>query len=198
MERPSDPRKQPSLDEIVTRSAAAIADHIRRAAALAKSEMDLQIDVAAALKKFAGDAKITLGGHNNVTIATGRPDSVYGSVIVEYKEPGKLSPNKDAARNKELIDQLKQRFYDMRREEHRQWNSMFGVGTDGKYFIFLRFRDDKWTDQEPLEVNRYSTERFLWALYNLGQKGKPHQPEYLHGDFGSGSPIAQEAVRALD
>ena len=49
---------------------------------------------------------------------------------------------------------------------------MFGVGTDGKYFIFLRFRDDKWTDQEPLEVNRYSTERFLWALYNLGQKGK--------------------------
>jgi len=160
--------------------------------------MDLQIDVAAALKKFAGDAKITLEGHHNVTIATGRPDSVYGSVIVEYKEPGKLSPNKDAARNKELIDQLKQRFYDMRREEHRQWNSMFGVGTDGKYFIFLRFRDDKWTDQEPLEVNRYSTERFLWALYNLGQKGKPHQPEYLHGDFGSGSPIAQEAVRALD
>jgi SAM-dependent methyltransferase len=197
MERPADSRSQPSLDEIVTRSAAAIADQIRRAAALAKSEMDLQIDVAAALKKFAGDAKITLEGHHNVTIATGRPDSVYGSVIVEYKEPGNLSPNKDAANNKKVIDQLKKRFYDMRREEHRQWNSMFGVGTDGKYFIFLRFRDDKWTDQEPLEVNRYSTERFLWALYNLGQKGKPYQPEYLHGDFGSDSQTAQEGVRAL-
>ena len=197
MERPADSRSQPSLDEIVTRSAAAIADQIRRAAALAKSEMDLQIDVAAALKKFAGDAKITLEGHHNVTIATGRPDSVYGSVIVEYKEPGKLSLNKDAGPNKALIDQLKKRFYDMRREEHRQWNSMFGVGTDGKYFIFLRFRDDKWTDQEPLEVNRYSTERFLWALYNLGQKGKPYQPEYLHGDFGSDSQTAQEGVRAL-
>jgi hypothetical protein len=177
MERPADSRNQPSLDEIVTRSAAAIADQIRGAAALAKSEMDLQIDVAAALKKFAGDAKITLEGHHNVTIATGRPDSVYGSVIVEYKEPGKLSSNKDAASNKAVIDQLKKRFYDMRREEHRQWNSMFGVGTDGKYFIFLRFRDEKWTDQEPLEVNRYSTERFLWALYNLGQKGKPYQPD---------------------
>jgi SAM-dependent methyltransferase len=197
MERPAGSRSQPSLDEIVTRSAAAIADQIRRAAALAKSEMDLQIDVAAALKKFAGDAKITLEGHHNVTIATGRPDSVYGSVIVEYKEPGKLSPNKDAAPNKAVIDQLKKRFYDMRREEHRQWNSMFGVGTDGKYFIFLRFRDDKWTDQEPLEVNRYSTERFLWALYNLGQKGKPYQPEYLNGDFGSGSQTAQEGARVL-
>ncbi len=85
----------------------------------------------------------------------------------------------------------------MRREENRHWPSMFGVGTDGKYFIFLRFRDEKWTDQEPLEVNRYSTERFLWALYNLGQKGKPYQPEYLHGDFGSESPIAQAGIGTL-
>ena len=96
-----------------------------------------------------------------------------------------------------MIDQLKKRFYDMKREEKRQWSSMFGVGTDGKYFIFLRFRDEKWTDQEPLEINRYSTERFLWALYNLGQKGKPYQPEYLHGDFGSESPVAQDGVATL-
>src|SRR5208282_307636 len=85
----------------------------------------------------------------------------------------------------------------MRRQENRSMNSMFGVGTDGKYFIFVRFRDEKWTDEEPLEVNRHSTERFLWALYNLGQKGKPYQPEYLHGDFGSDSLIAQEGVRTL-
>ena len=125
---PTKPSKPESLDEIVGQSAAVIAEQIRRAAAMAKSEMDLQIDVAGALRKFAGDAKITLEGHHNVTIATGRPDSVYGSVIVEYKEPGKLSPNKDAAPNKAVIDQLKKRFYDMLREENRQWNSMFGVG----------------------------------------------------------------------
>ena len=73
MERPADSRSQPSLDEIVSRSAAAIADQIRRAAALAKSEMDLQIDVAGALKKFAVDAKITLEGHNNITDRHGPP-----------------------------------------------------------------------------------------------------------------------------
>lgn len=192
------PLKQASLDEIVSHSAVVIAEQIQRAADWSKSEMDLQIEVAGIIKDFARMAKIkTLEGHSNVTIATGRPDSVYGSVIVEYKEPGNLSPKKDAAPNKKVIAQLKQRFYDMNREEHRNWSSMFGVGTDGKYFIFLRFRDDKWTDQEPLPVNRYSTERFLWALYNLGQKGKPYQPEYLHGDFGSDSPIAQEGVRDL-
>lgn len=196
-DRPTHSRTQPSLDEIVSQSAVVIAQQIQNAAAWAKSEMDLQVELAGALKEFARRAQIKLEGHHNVTIATGRPDSVYGSVIVEYKDPGTLSPNKDAAPNKALIDQLKKRFYDLRREENRNWNSMFGAGTDGKYFIFLRFRDDKWTDQEPLPVNRYSTEMFLWALYNLGQKGKPYQPEYLHGDFGSGSPVAREGVGAL-
>jgi hypothetical protein len=189
--------KPESLDEIVSHSAVTLAEQIHAAAAWAKSEMDLQIEVAAALKSFGQRARITLEGHHNVTIATGRPDSVYNSVVVEYKAPGTLSSSKESSANKALIDQLKKRFYDMRREEHRAWNSMFGVGTDGNYLIFLRFRDDKWTDQEPLEVNRYSAERFLWALYNLGQKGKPYQPEYLHGDFGAESEIARDGVRTL-
>ena len=197
-ETPTSHPKPESLDEIVSRSAITLAEQIQQAAVWAKSEeMDLQVEVAHALKDFAKRAQIKLEGHHNVTVVTGRPDSVYGSVIVEYKDPGYLSSNKEAAPNKALIEQLKRRFYDMNREEHRNWQSMFGVGTDGKYFIFLRFRDDKWTDQELLEVNRYSAERFLWALYNLGQKGKPYQPEYLHGDFGSDSPVAQEGVRTL-
>ena len=91
-DRPAEPRSQPSLDEIVSQRAVVVAEQIQKAAAWAKSEMDLQIEVAAAPNAFARDAKITLEGHHNVTVATGRPDSVYGSVIVEYKEPGKLSP----------------------------------------------------------------------------------------------------------
>ena len=84
---PVDFRKPESLDEIVSHSAAVLADQIQKAAAWAKSEMDLQVEVAGALKEFARRAQITLEGHHNVTIATGRPDSVYGSVIVEYKDP---------------------------------------------------------------------------------------------------------------
>ncbi len=64
-------------------------------------------------------------------------------------------------------------------------NNLFGVGCDGKLFIFVRFRDEKWQVEEPVEVNKISTERFLWALYNLGVKGKPFQPEYLASDFGA-------------
>lgn len=85
----------------------------------------------------------------------------------------------------------------MRAEHRYELNTMFGVGLDGNYFIFIRFRDDKWHVQEPVEVNKYSAERFLWALYNLGQKGKPFSSEYLAGDFGSESKLAQDGVRAL-
>ena len=190
-------KKPESLDEIVSHSALVLAEQIQNAAAWAKSEMDLQVEVAGALKGFAQRAQIKLEGHHNVTVAEGRPDSVYGAVIIEYKDPGTLSLSKDAAPNRALIEQLRKRFYDMKREENRPWSSMFGVGTDGKFFVFLRFRDEKWTDQEPLPVDRYSTGRFLWALYNLGQKGKPYQPEYLHGDFGSESEIARDGINSL-
>jgi hypothetical protein len=145
-DKPVNSPKPQSLDEIVSQSAAVIAEQIRNAASWAKSEMDLQVEVAGILKDFARQAKIDLSqGHHNVTIATGRPDSVYGSVIVEYKEPGTLSPNKEAAPNKAVVDQLKKRFYGMNREEHRNWRSMFGVGTDAKYFIFPWHRNDGFT-----------------------------------------------------
>ncbi|HEV2196753.1 MAG TPA: hypothetical protein VGR55_14310 [Candidatus Acidoferrum sp.] len=54
------PRKE-SLDEIVSRSAVVLADQIQKAAAWAQSEMDLQVEVAGALKEFARQAKMTLG-----------------------------------------------------------------------------------------------------------------------------------------
>ena len=80
---PKNPARPESLDEIVSHSAAVLAEQIQAAAAWAKSEMDLQIEVAGALKGFAKRSQIKLEGHHDVTVATGRPDSVYGSVIVE-------------------------------------------------------------------------------------------------------------------
>src|SRR5207245_5844820 len=52
---------------------------------------------------------------------------------------------------------------------------------------------------EPVEVNRFSAERFLWALFNLGQSGKPFSPEYLAADFGSegSDTIAIAGIHAL-
>src|SRR5215510_5027230 len=100
--------KPESLDEIVSHSSIVLAEQVQKAAAWAKSEMDLQVEVASALKGFARRAQVKLGGHHNVTVATGRPDSVYGSVIVEYKDPGTLSASKEAAPNQRVVEQLRQ------------------------------------------------------------------------------------------
>jgi hypothetical protein len=87
----------------------------------------------------------------------------------------------------------------MRTQHGQPLNSLFGVGLDGNHFISVRFRDEKWQVQEPVEVNRHSAERFLWALFNLGQSGKPFSPEYLAGDFGSegGNTVAIAGIHAL-
>ena len=189
-----------SLDEIISKQAVEFADQIKQAAAFASKEEEIRIEAEKALAFIQRDAGIKLEGRHEFTIGTGRADSVYDCVIIEYKNPAgpdKLSAKSDAAGNKKVVEQLQKRFYGMRTEFGRPLNTMFGVGCDGYYFIFVRFRDDKWDIQDPVEVNRHSAERFLWALFNLGTKGKAFTPEYLAGDFGADAKLAQDGIRAL-
>ncbi len=190
-----------SMEEIVKEQAVQFADQIMQAAQFAEKEEEIRIGAERALAVIQKEVGITLKGRHEYTIGTGRADSVYGCVIVEYKNPhdpsGKLSSDKSSRGNQEVIKQIKNRFLEFQKEENKQLNTMFGVGCDGNYFIFIRYRDDKWYVEDPVEVSKYSAERFLWALINMGTKGKAFTPEYLAGDFGSDSPLAQEGVRVL-
>ncbi len=193
--------KTESLDELIAQRAAEFADQIKAAAVMADKEEEIRIEVEKQLAFIQKDAGVKLEGRHEFTVAQGRADSVYQRVIIEYKNPkspgARIGPKGDSAGTKKVVEQLKNRFYDMQSELGHPLNSIFGVGLDGNYFVFVRYRDNKWQVQEPVEVNKYSAERFLWALYNLGQKGKPFSSEYLAGDFGSDSPLAQNGVRAL-
>ena len=164
-----------SLDETISKHATFFADQLKKAAASASKEEEIRIAAERELAFIEREANIQLSGKHEFTIGTGRADSVYDCVIIEYKNPAstdKLSTRSEAPGNQKVVEQLKKRFYDMRTEFGRPLNTMFGVGCDGNYFIFVRFRDDKWEIQETVEVNSYSTERFLWALFNLGQRGE--------------------------
>jgi hypothetical protein len=46
-------------------------------------------------------------------------------------------------------------------------------------------------------VNAASAQTFIWALFNLGTRGKPFAPDHLSTDFGADSVLAQYAIRAL-
>jgi hypothetical protein len=195
--------KHASLDELIARKAQEYADQIKAAAAMADKEEEIRIESEKQLAFIQKDAGIKLEGKHEFTVASGRVDSVYSRVIIEYKNPksaaDKIGPKADSPGSKKVVEQIKKRFYDMRTQHGQPLNSLFGVGLDGNYFIFVRFRDEKWQVQEPVEVNRHSAERFLWALFNLGNKGKPFSPEYLAGDFGSegGNTVAIGGIHAL-
>jgi hypothetical protein len=192
-----------SLDELIARKAVEFADQMKAVAAMADKEEEIRIEAEIQLAFIQKEAGIKLESKHEFTVASGRVDSVYSRVIIEYKNPkspgDRIGPKAESPGSKKVVEQIKKRFYDMRNEHRQPLNSLFGVGLDGNYFIFIRFRDDKWQVQEPVEVNKVSAERFLWALFNLGSKGKAFLPEYLAGDFGSegGNTIAIAGIRAL-
>lgn len=190
-----------SLDELISRKAAEFADRISAAARAADKEEEIRIEAERQLAFIEREAGVRLEGRHEFTVASGRVDSVYDRVIIEYKNPSspgaRIGPKADSPGSRKVVEQIKKRFYDMREQFGRPLNTLLGVGLDGKHFIFVRFRDEKWQVQEPVEVNRHSAERFLWALFNLGRKGKPFSPEHLARDFGSDAKLAHEGIRAL-
>jgi len=127
--------------------------------------------------------------------------SVYERVIIEYKNPSssaaRIGPRRDSAGTKKVVEQIQTRFHDLNVELGQPLNSLFGAGLDGKFFVFVRFRDGQWQVQDPVPVSTHSAERFLWALFNLGKKGKPFSATDLAIDFGADSALAKTAVRVL-
>ena len=190
-----------SLDSIIKEQAIQFADQIKKAAEFAEKEEEIRIAAERSLAVIQKETGITLRGRHEYTIGTGRVDSVYGCVIIEYKNPhdpsARLSLDKNAVNNRKVIEQIQKRFSDFKEEYNMPLNTMFGVGCDGNYFIFVRFREGKWFVEDPEVVSRYSAERFLWALINMGTKGKAFSPEYLAGDFGSDSSLSHEGIKAL-
>lgn len=195
-----------SLDQLITKHAAELAEHVRAVAAVADKEEEIRIEVEKQLAFLQKAAGITLKGRHEFTVASGRADSVYQRVIIEYKNPSsaaRIGDTLDSPGSRKLVEQIKNRFRDLQTEDGHPIERLFGVGCDGNRFIFVRWRDKKWDIQPPVEVNRHTAERFLWALFNLGEKGKAFRPEYLAADFGSnegsialrGIPILYDAIR---
>jgi hypothetical protein len=190
-----------SLDEIIAVEAARMAIALRAAAAVAANEEELKIACEKQLATVQKAAGIDLSGHHEFTVASGRVDSVYDCVVIEYKNPrsaaDRIGPKLDSPGTVKVVQQIKRRFQDLHAAMGHPLNRLFGVGMDGDHYVFVRFRDDRWHVKNPIAVDRFSTERFLWAIFNLGQKGKPFSPEYLAKDFGATSPVAIVGVKAF-
>src|SRR5437588_38429 len=85
---PDRPAMKPtSLDELIARKAEEFADQVRAAAAMADKEEEIRIEVEKQLAFVQKEAGVKLQGRHEFTVASGRVDSVYNAVIIEYKNP---------------------------------------------------------------------------------------------------------------
>lgn len=190
-----------TLDDLIASRAKIYAQQLTAAAQRATKEEEIRIASERELGSIQDAAGIKLEGRHEFTVASGFVDSVYDRVLIEYKNPSsqsaKIGPTLDSPGTRKVVEQIKSRFRDMRLEHGQPLNSLFGVGLDGRYFVFVRFRDGQCHVQEPMPVTQYSAEKFLWALFNLGTKGKPFTPTELARDFGADAPFARSAVKGL-
>jgi hypothetical protein len=103
-----------SLDEVIERKAIEYSTHIRAAAARASKEEEIRIESERQLAFIQSEAGIKLEGKHEFTVASGRVDSVYSSVIIEYKNPSspgaRIGPRADSPGSRKVIEQIKQRF----------------------------------------------------------------------------------------
>lgn len=187
-------------EELIKKQVPLVTEGIKQAAKRARSHEDLRAGFIESLYDFQKALGIKLEVRHEYTIGTGRPDSVYDCVIVEYKDPSstqdKLTPSASPANNA-VVGQLKKRFIDFNREHHQNYESLFGVGTDGRFFIFVKYRKGKWQVGNPMLTGQFAVEKFLRALLSLGLKKQSFTPEFLAQDFGADSDISRNAVRAL-
>ncbi|WP_374576435.1 N-6 DNA methylase [Phenylobacterium sp.] len=193
--------EKPNLSSVIEEAAVNFAEALSAAAKKAATEADIRSAADRELLKVEEAADIKLEARHEFTVASGRVDSVYDRVIVEYKNPASASDRigktlEDGGTSK-LLAQIKSRFADLNAEHGQPIDSLFGVGLDGNRILFVRYRDGAWITEAPVPLTPASATRLLWALFNLGSGGRPFSAAYLARDFGGSSPAAGGMVRAL-
>jgi len=178
-----------------------IAEKIRKVASESISEEDLRQGVEYILRsKVLEKLQVPWGAWRppkaryEVTLVSGvRPDVLYGHVIIEYERPGKFESKSGF---EDAVEQVKRYIRDHAQIEAR-YSRYFGVVLDGFKIGFVRFREalKGFESKGPFDVNRSTIARFIEAI--IGLRRKALSAEDLLNDFGPGSLVAREAIKAF-
>lgn len=178
------------LEEI---DAKEIAEEIRKHASRSRNEEELKIRVESLLRlKVFDQLNIPWASYEHRNVASGRKDAFYGTVIIEYKDPGKLDSKTEFGKAKEKVKD----YIIGEAKDPKFYGKYFGVILDGFKIAFIRYRKDKWEEQEiPLEVNTRTVTRLLEVIRGL--KKKPIDAENLLLDFGPKSEMSRDTILTL-
>ena len=178
------------LEEI---NAGEIAEEIKKHASWSRNEEELKIRVESLLRlKVFDKLGIPWASYEHRNIASGRKDAFYGTVIIEYKDPGKLDIKSEFKKAKERVKE----YIIGEAKDPAFYGKYLGVILDGFKIAFLRYRKGEWEEQEaPFEINARTITRLLEVIRGL--KKKPIDVEYLLIDFGPRSEISRKTIGVL-
>jgi SAM-dependent methyltransferase len=156
------------------------------------TEEDFKIRVEATLRPILDKWGISWPSYERRLEFTGREDALYGHVILEYKTPKTLSSPSEFKKARQQVRD----YIESEAKERRNFSKYFGVVLDGFQISFVRFRNNKWEEQnKPFEVNGQTILTLLTALRGL--RRRPLDSYWLLLDFGPRSEISKETIRTL-
>lgn len=185
-----------ALDALIKRDAPALAQKIRDAAKAAHNEREFQTAVTRYIEEFADRAGLQLSLREEYTLINGRADAVYNRFVIEYEPPFSLRDSNGSHANRHAIGQVRKYLQGLERVERHKPERLAGVALDGGHLIFVRHRDKVWSVDDPVPVDRVSTERFLRTLSSLSTE-LALIPDNLVRDFGPATPVSREFVRTF-
>ena len=186
----------PTTDELVKQRAPEVARVIQGAAKGLPTEAEFRQPVEQLLDDFADEVGVPLRTHHEYTLATGRADTVYNRLVVEYKRPGYLGNTLGNRNTAAAVEQIKGYIESIEKAQRIKKGRLAGLVTDGRWMIYCRHIAGRWRVEAPVPVDADSVTRLLTLLVRL-QAGAAMVPSNLIEDFGSATLTAQRATRAL-
>lgn len=191
------PLDQTKLEALIKEQAPSFSEQIKSAAQSSHNEAEFRTKITRFIEEFVQKARLeNFQPREEYTLITGRADAVYNRLIIEYEPPLSLHNDNAYRTNQHAIGQTKGYITGLVRAERHKPERVAGVVLDGKFFIFVRHKENLWYIQPPLKVESSSTEIFLKLLISLSTE-KALIPENLVSDFGENTNISRKAVRSL-
>ena len=183
--------------EILTRRIKEAASRAGRSEAKLQGEVDYYLREALNNFGIDYDPKVNESLFRSYSVS-GRPDSLFGYIVLDYKAPGVLASSSGLKKAKKQVvdDYLKPISTINGIFDEDKATKLVGILIDGRSLTFATFDGiSTWLWTPVREINRYTVATLLQyyrALYR-----KPLDSHLLSADFGRNTPAAKECIKAL-
>lgn len=213
-----------TADVDIGEAAEEFATQVNQAVADLEGEEELRIEMESIIRDILEELGEDISPENERTVISGRPDAVYGDLIIEYKDPdieGDWIKEAMYGRDESdhgLVDYMREKATDEGRSEEEIeaiLSNMIGVGTNGREIFFCRYRPGKEVavreagqtslqeellegqvreNVEVVDTYRISEGARAFLTYARSLTRRPLTSEELARSFGPEGEVARETI----